>query len=137
MMNTEWNGRKAVYSSQCDICLALHHWFSVCSNWLLEKLTGHSNSQENICGTWKFITMFTTACHQSLPQARRIQSIPTNLILILFFYLCLGLPSCLLPSGFPTKILYVFLIFPIHIICPTHLILLNLVPQLIFLLVIH
>jgi hypothetical protein len=33
--------------------------------------------------------------------------------------LCLGLSSSLFPSGFPTKILYAFLISPIHAVCPT------------------
>jgi hypothetical protein len=32
--------------------------------------------------------------------------------------LCLGLPSDLFPSGFPFKILYAFLISPIHSTCP-------------------
>jgi hypothetical protein len=35
-------------------------------------------------------------------------------IIILSSYLCLGLPSVLYPSGFPTKILYAFLISPMH-----------------------
>ncbi|PNF40281.1 hypothetical protein B7P43_G06544 [Cryptotermes secundus] len=39
----------------------------------------------------------------------------------------LGLPSGLLPSGFPTNILYAFLISPIRATYPIHLILLDLI----------
>ena len=45
-------------------------------------------------------------------------------ILILSFHLCLGLPSGLLPSGFPTKIPYTPLSSPIRATCHAHLILL-------------
>jgi len=46
-------------------------------------------------------------------------------ILILFFHLFLGFPSGLFPTGFPTEILYAFLIYPMPATCPTHYILLN------------
>jgi hypothetical protein len=44
---------------------------------------------------------------------------------------CLGLPSGLLPSSFPTYILHAFLLYPIRATCPGHLILLDLVTQII------
>jgi hypothetical protein len=47
-------------------------------------------------------------------------------ILILSSYLCLGLMSGFFPSGF-LKILYALLISIMHVKCPTHLILLNMI----------
>jgi hypothetical protein len=44
-------------------------------------------------------------------------------ILILSTHICLGLPSGLLPSRFPTHILYLFL-FSIRATCPAHIFLL-------------
>ena len=76
---------------------------------LLEKLTGLQAVRKfpTFYGTWRFITAFISARHLSLSWARLIQSIaahPTSwrCILILSSHLCLGLPSGLFPSGFPT-----------------------------------
>jgi hypothetical protein len=48
-------------------------------------------------------------------------------ILILSTHLHLGLPSGLYPSGFPTDILYVFILSAIRDTCPAYLILLDLI----------
>jgi len=63
--------------------------------------------------------------------ASSIQSIPPHptswrSIFILSSHLCLGLPSGLFPSGFPTKTLYTPLLSPIRTTYPAHLILLDL-----------
>ena len=80
---------------------------------LLEKLTGSQLVKKFSAfhGTRRFITALTSLRHVSLSWASPIQSIyphPTSWrsILILFTHLCLGLPSGLFPSGFPTKTLY-------------------------------
>jgi len=45
----------------------------------------------------------------------------SKLILILYSPLRLVIPSGLFPSGFPAKILYEFLTYPMHATCPVHL----------------
>jgi hypothetical protein len=67
----------------------------------------------------------------SLSWARSIQSIPSDpvsirSILILSTHLCLGHPSGLIPTSFPTNILCIPLC-PIRATCPAHLILLDLI----------
>ena len=80
---------------------------------LLEKLTALQLVKKFLVfhGTRRFITALTSVRHLSLSWASPIQSIypnPTSWrsILILSTHLRLGLPSGLLPSGFPTKNLY-------------------------------
>ena len=80
---------------------------------LLEKLTGLQLVKKfpAFHGTRTFITALTSVRHLSLSWASPIQSIyphPTSWrsILILSTHLRIGLPSGLLPSGFPSKTLY-------------------------------
>ena len=85
-------------------------------------------------GTRRFITALKSVRHLSLSWASPIQSIyphPTSWrsILILYTHLCLGLPSGLLPSGFPSKTLYTPLSSPICATYPAHLILLDFITR--------
>jgi len=80
---------------------------------LFEKLTGFQLVKKfpAFHGTRRFITALTSVRHLSLSWANPIQSIYPHStswrsILILFTHLRLGLPSGLLPSGFPTNTLY-------------------------------
>ena len=80
---------------------------------LLEKLIGLQLVKKfpAFYGTRRLITALTSDRHLSLSWAHPIQSIyphPTSWrsILILSTHLCLGFPSGLFPSGFPTKTIY-------------------------------
>ena len=84
--------------------------------------------------TWRFITAFTSALHLSVSWARSIKSVPLHptswrSILILFSYLCLGLPCILFPSGFPTKTIYKSLLSSIRATCPAHAIHIDLITR--------
>ena len=76
--------------------------------------------------------------HLSLFWARSIQSMPSHptswtSILILSSHLQPGLQSGLLPSGFPTKILYISLLSPRCAAYPSKIILLDLITRIIIL----
>ena len=125
LMSIYCNKQHVIYKS---ITYLLTPWCRV----LLEKLTGLQLVKKfpTFHGTRRFITILTSVRHLSLSWANPIQSIyphPTSWrsILILPTHLRLGLPSGLLPSGFPAKILYTLLSLPICATCPAHLILLN------------
>jgi hypothetical protein len=68
-----------------------------------------------------------------LSQINPVHTTPPYLrsILILSTHLCPGLPSGLFPSGFTTNILYAFLFSPMHATWPDHLILLDLIIQIV------
>ena len=116
----------------CSQTYLLTPWSRV----LFEKLTGSAASQEipRLFGTRRFLTVLTSARHLSLCWANCIQSSqppPTSWrsALILSSHLRLGLPSGLLPSGFPIKTLYRSLPTPIRATCHAHLILLDFITR--------
>ena len=101
-----------------EICWFIRMFFCLkltsCSRVLLEKLkVSHLVKKfPKFYGTQMFITAFTSACQLSLSWASSINSIPPHptswrFVLILSSHLRLCLPSDLLPSGFPTKTLYI------------------------------
>jgi hypothetical protein len=86
-------------------------------------------------GTRKFDTAFTRARHLFLSWARLIHSIPLHPTcwrsILIPSQLCLGLPSGLLPLGFPTKTLYAPLLSPVRAACPAYLSLHDLVTRMV------
>ena len=105
---------------QCTGAYLLTPWCTV-----LEKLIGLKIVKKipSFHGIRSFITALTSVRQLSLSWASPIQSIyphPTSWrsVLILSTHLSLGLPSGLLPSGFPTKTLYTPLYLPIRATCP-------------------
>ena len=111
-----WRRRKWLFVSgafqkfrKTTVTYLLTPWCRV----LLEKLTGLQLVKKfpAFHGTRRFITALTSVRYLSLSWASPIQFIyphPTSWrsILIVSTHLRLGLPSGLLPSGFPTKTLY-------------------------------
>jgi len=83
-------------------------------------------------GTRRFINVFTRARHWLLFRTRLIQSTPFQPISLKFI---ITLPSLLrlgLRSGFQTRILYTFMISPMHATWPISIILFDFITLIIF-----
>ena len=104
----------------------------------LEKLTGSQIDKKSSAfyGTRMFITAFTRAATSpTLCQFNPVHAppLPTSLrSIVISSHLHLGLPTGLLPSGLPTKILYDPRLSPIRATRPTHFYFLDLINQIIF-----
>ena len=90
-----------------------------------------STSQQipHILWTQKFITAFTSNHHLSLWRSSSIKYASRRFILILPFLLCLGLPSGLFPSDFPTKTLYMSFLSHIYATFSNYFIILDFFTQ--------
>ena len=103
-----WSSMCLIYGTVLNLTYLLTPWCRV----LLEKLTGLQLVKKfpAFHGIRRFITPLTSIRHLSVSWASPIQSIyphPTSWrSSLISTHLRLGLPSGLLPSGFPTKTLY-------------------------------
>jgi len=89
-----------------------------------------SLSLASFYGTRWFIALFSRVHHWTLPWASWIHSTPSHPVslissVMLSSYLCLGLRSGIFPSGFPSTILYEFLVTPTSYTHPAHFIFLD------------
>jgi hypothetical protein len=90
------------------------------------QLCSHSSTSQHFMepeGSLPCSQETSTGLYPEPDQSNPYPSHPLSLrsILILFTHLRLGLPSVLLPSGFPTNNLYAFLFSPILATYPAHL----------------
>ena len=88
-----------------------------------------SSREANICAVPRFIIVFTSVHHFSLPSARSIQYMPSHLIsvrciLILSSHLRVSFTGTFLPVSAP-KILCAFLFSLVQTPCAAHLIFLD------------
>ena len=69
----------------------LFHFVMLADLVLLEKLTGYQLVKKILAfyGIWRFITVFTSACHVSLSWARSMQSMPASHFLKIHFNIIL------------------------------------------------
>ena len=129
--NLKWIGSRV-----CDAsCIEGSKTVYLLTQWcrvLLEKLTGLQLVKKFpiFHGTRRFMTALTSVHHLSI-LGQPIYSYPTSWrsVLILSTHLCLGLPSGLFSSSFPTKTLYTPLSSPTRTTCPAHLILLDFITR--------
>ena len=97
------------------------------------EASGSSSGQVSY-GNWRFITIFTTASHLSLPWATSIRSTHSHFISVrihfrINFHLRQGFAIGLFPLGvFTTETLLVFHYF-MRATCPAHLVLLDFIAR--------
>ena len=130
----DWTTSRVKY----DLFLT-HHYTYLLTPWsrvLLEKPPGWAANQEIPRILWNPKVHYCTHKRPpTVPILSQLHPVPPPLptswrsILILSSHLHLGLPNGLLPSGFPTKILWTTLPSSIRATCPDHLILLDFITR--------
>ena len=135
-----WNGQGSVNWNSDDSPLnSVFHLPTPTMDQSPSEANWFPTSQEIPCILWNLkVHYHIYKCPPPFPVLSQINPvycpypISSRSILILSFHLCLVLPSGLFPLGFPTKTQYAPLLSPVHATCPAHLILLDLITQMIF-----